>query len=133
MLMLALMSALQVKPQAIQRNPAWLSREFLLIHPQALHRRLVYAALTISTRPRAFSRVRRTSRPQPWAKIARLRPDLAATFLPGFSAVPLAERVMVFIRRSSNLITSNRRARPVETFSHQSLRRSASRARILAM
>jgi hypothetical protein len=41
MLMLALMSALQVKPQATQQNPAWLSRESLLIHPQALHRRLV--------------------------------------------------------------------------------------------
>jgi len=41
MLMLALMSALQMKPQAIQQNPAWLSREFLSIHPQALHLRLV--------------------------------------------------------------------------------------------
>ena len=41
MLMLALMSALQVKPQVTQQNPAWLSREFLLIPPQALQRRLV--------------------------------------------------------------------------------------------
>jgi hypothetical protein len=41
MLMLALISALQVKPQAVQRNPAWLSREFLSIHPQTLQRRLV--------------------------------------------------------------------------------------------
>jgi hypothetical protein len=41
MLILALMSALQLKPQATQQNPAWLSREFLSIHPQALQRRLV--------------------------------------------------------------------------------------------
>src|SRR5690348_15611971 len=101
MLMLALMSALQVKPQATQQNPAWLSRESLLTHPQALHRRLVYAALTISTRPGALSCVRLTRRPQPWAKIARFSPDLAATFVPGLPAVPLAERVMVLIRRSS--------------------------------
>jgi len=37
----ALVSALQVKPQLTQQNTAWLSREFLLIHPQALQRRLV--------------------------------------------------------------------------------------------
>jgi hypothetical protein len=41
MLMLALMSALQVKPQAVQQNPAWLSRESRLTCPQALQRRLV--------------------------------------------------------------------------------------------
>jgi hypothetical protein len=37
----ALVSALQVKPQEEQTNSAWLLREFLSIHPQALHRRLV--------------------------------------------------------------------------------------------
>jgi hypothetical protein len=41
MLMLALMCALHVKPQETQQNPAWLLRESLLIHPQALQRRLV--------------------------------------------------------------------------------------------
>jgi len=77
MLMAALWSALQVKPQWTQQNPAWLSREFFSIHPQALHRRLVYAARTVSTLPGALSQVRRTSRPQPCAKIARFSPALA--------------------------------------------------------
>ena len=40
-LIAALMSALQVKPQLEQTNSAWLLREFLSIHPQALQRRLV--------------------------------------------------------------------------------------------
>lgn len=38
-LILALVSALQAKPQEEQTNSAWLLREFLSIHPQALHRR----------------------------------------------------------------------------------------------
>jgi len=41
MLTAAFSSALQVKPQETQQNPAWLSRESLLIHPQTLQRRLV--------------------------------------------------------------------------------------------
>ena len=58
----------------------------------------------------------------------RLRPAFCATFLPGCPAVPLADRVRFLTLRSSTRIRSNRRARPVEAFSAQSLRRSASRA-----
>jgi hypothetical protein len=34
-----LVSALQVNPQDTHANSAWLLREFLSIHPQALHRK----------------------------------------------------------------------------------------------
>ena len=49
------------------------------------------------------------------------------------SLVPLAERVMSRTRRSSRRITSNRRARSVDSFSAQSLRASVSRAFSLAI
>ena len=58
---------------------------------------------------------------------------LARTFRPGSSRVPLANRVMFLIFRSSTLITSNRRAMPVLVFSAQSLRRSVSRVRSRAI
>jgi hypothetical protein len=89
----------------------------LQAYPQAVHHR-----------PGALSSRRRTSSPHPDRLISRLSPALAATFLPGLAAVPLAERVMCAMFRSSTRITSNRRARLVEVFSHQSLRASASRA-----
>ena len=49
--------------------------------------------------------------------IPRFSPVLARTFRPGFSRVPLADRVMLPIFRSSMRITSNRRAMPVLVFS----------------
>ena len=70
----------------------------------------MYAALIFSTRPGALSCRRRSSTPQPDRRISRLSPALARTFRPGSSAVPLAERVMFLICRSSTRITSNRRA-----------------------
>src|SRR3954447_23612157 len=39
--------------------------------------------------------------PHPWSRMERLRPALARTFRPGFSAVPLAERTMLPIRKLS--------------------------------
>jgi hypothetical protein len=60
--------------------------------------------------------------------IERFSPALARTFVPGAPIVPLAERVMVPIFRSSTAIMSKRRARSVLVFSVQSLRRSVSRA-----
>ena len=79
------------------------------------------------TRPGALSSSRRTSSPHP-LRMPRLRPAFGATFRPGCSTLPLADRVMPWTLRSSTRITSNRRARSVEAFSAQSLRRSASRA-----
>ena len=86
------------------------------------------AAFTFSTRPGAFCSSRVTSRPHPWARMARFRPAFARTCRPGASKVPFAERVMPLTLRSSTRITSNRAARSVLVFSIQSLRRSPSRA-----
>ena len=80
------------------------------------------------TRPGAFSSRRRTSRPHPDRRMPRFSPALARTFRPGSCGVPLADRVMFLMRRSSTLIRSNRRARLVLAFSAQSFRRSVSRA-----
>ena len=85
-------------------------------------------AATFSIRPGAFSSSRRTSSPHPERWISRFNPAFAATFRPGTCTVPRAERVIALTFRFSTRITSNRRARSVEVFSHQSLRRSASRA-----
>jgi hypothetical protein len=41
------------------------------------------------------------SRPQPEARISRFSPDFCRTFLPGLSVLPLADRVMFFIGKSS--------------------------------
>ena len=66
--------------------------------------------------------------PQPDARMPRFSPVFAATFRPGSATVPLAERVIALTFKSSTLITSKRRARLVEVFSHQSFRRPVSRA-----
>ena len=66
--------------------------------------------------------------PTPTARMPRFSPAFARTLRPGFSRVPRADRVMFVIFRSSTRISSNRRARSVEVFSTQSLRRSVSRA-----
>ena len=129
MFLAAFTSALQAYPQAVHRKTAWLSRDFRSTCPHAEQRWLVNAGLIFSTRPGALSSSRRTSRPQPGPQDApgSARPS-GRTFRPGFSRVPLAERVMFLICRSSTRITSNRRAMSVLAFSAQSLRRSVSRA-----
>src|SRR5207237_2378824 len=76
----------------------------------------------------ALSSSLRASSPQPDRRISRLSPVFCRTFWPGAPAVPLAERVMFLMRRSSTLIMSNRRAMSVDAFSAQSFRASASRA-----
>ena len=43
----------------------------------------------------------RLKSPHPWSRIALFKPDLAATFLPGSSAVPAAEAAMFTIFKSS--------------------------------
>jgi len=128
MFLAAFTSAFSVKLQAVHRNTAWLWRDSLAACPHAEQRWLVYADGTRSTLPGALSSSRRTSAPQPFPRMPRFSPALAATFTPGACAVPLAERVIFRILRSSTRMTSNRRARSVEVFSHQSLRRLASRA-----
>ncbi len=130
MFLAAFTSALQTKPQTVQTKRAWLSRDSESTCPHAEHRWLVKAGLIFSTWPGAFSSSRRTSSPQPDRRISRLSPDLARTFLPGLPAVPLAERVMFLIWRSSTLIRSNRRTMAVLAFSAQSLRLSVSRPSI---
>ena len=117
MFLAAFTSALQAKPQAVHTKRAWLSRDSGSTCPHTEHRWLVNAGLIFSTRPGALSSSRRTSSPQPDRRISRLSPDLARTFLPGLPAVPLAERVMFLIWRSSTLIRSNRRATAVLVFS----------------
>jgi hypothetical protein len=109
MFLAAFTSAWQAKPQAVHRNRAWLSRESRSTCPHAEHRWLVNAGLIFSTRPGALSSSRRTSRPHPDPRMARFSPALARTFRPGFSRVPLADRVMFVICRSSTRIRSNRR------------------------
>jgi hypothetical protein len=126
MLMAAFTSAWPAKPQAVHTKRAWLSRDSGSTCPHAEHRWLVNAGLTFSTRPGALSCSRRTSSPHPDRKIPRFSPALARTFRPGFPRVPLADRVMFAIFRSSTRIRSNRRAMAVLAFSAQSLRRSGS-------
>ncbi len=125
----AFTSALQRKPQAVHTKRAWLSRDFAARCPHALQHCEVYAGFILSTRPGALSSSRRTSRPQPDARISRFSPALALTFRPGAAVVPLAERVMPVTFRFSARIKSNSRASRVLVFSAQSLRRSVSRAR----
>src|SRR5512146_1953467 len=125
----AFTSALPTYPQTVQAKRAWLSRDLASTCPHAEQHWLVYAAGTLSTRPGALLSSLRSSRPQPEARMPRFRPALAATFRPGDSADPLADRVMPRMLRSSTRITSKSRARRVDSFSVQSLRRSASRTR----
>jgi hypothetical protein len=129
----AFTSAWLAYPQAVHWKTAWLSRDFESTCPHAEHRWLVNAGLIFSTRPGALSSSLRASSPQPDRRISRLSPVFCRTFWPGAPAVPLAERVMFLMRRSSTLIMSNRRAMSVDAFSAQSFRASASRALSRAM
>jgi len=108
MFLAAFTSALPAKPQAVHAKRAWLSRDFASTCPHAEQRWLVKCGLTFSTRSGALSCSRRTSSPQPDRMISRLSPALARTFRPGLRAVPLAERVIFAMRRSSTLISRGR-------------------------
>ena len=77
MLTAAFTSACAWCPQATHRKTAWLSRFAGEQCPQTLQVCDVYAGLTRSTRPGALSWRRRTSSPQPWARMLRLSPALA--------------------------------------------------------
>ena len=101
--------------------------------PAVKHRCDVYAAGTNSGRPAALCCNRATSSPHPWRPISRLRPRFCATRVPRHSRVPRPERVIARTLKSSTRMVSKRRARSVVVFSTQSRRRSASRARTLAM
>src|ERR1035437_1701163 len=126
MFLAAFTSAFALCPQATHTKVAWLLRLSDAMCLQALQVCDVYAAFTFSTRPEAFCSNRPTSRPHPDLRMPRLSPAFCATFLPGFSMVPRAERVIPLTLRFSTRITSKRRARPVVVFSTQSLRRSPS-------
>src|SRR5450759_3277850 len=76
---------------------------------QALHSRDVFRGSTRSNLPPCHGSLYascRSNSPQPWSCRRRLRPDFAATFVPGFSMVPLAEAVMLTTRRSSLIATA---------------------------
>ena len=62
---------------------------------------------------------------QPVSRMARLSPALACTCVPGFSLVPLADRVIARVWSSSTATVPL--ARPRETWCCQSRRRMASR------
>src|SRR5215467_5526880 len=100
----ALTSAWAVWPQVTQTNSAWVTRFSLATCPQDGQVRDVLAGFTaIMVRPALSALAARTARntPQPASRMLRLRPDLAATLVPGCSTVPPADRVMLAIRRSS--------------------------------
>ena len=124
----AFTSAFWVKLQATQQKRAWLLRLSDATNPHAEHRWLVYAGRIFSILPGALSSKRRTNSPHPERWMPPLSPAFARTRRPGLSLVPLAERIIAVMFRSSTLITSNLRARLVLVFSTQSLRLSVSRA-----
>src|ERR1035437_4515631 len=128
MFLAAFTSAFALYPQETHTKVAWLLRLSCATCLQGLQVCDVYAALTFSTLPEAFCSSRATSRPHPDLRMPRLSPAFCATFLPGFSMVPRAERVMLLTLRFSTRITSNLRARSVLVFWAQSLRRSPSLA-----
>src|SRR5438552_3425118 len=103
MFLAAFTSALQANPQAVHRKTAWLSRDFRSTCLHAEQHWLVNAGLIFSTRPDAFCSRRRTSRPHPDARMPRFRTAFWRTFRPGAAAVPLTDRVMALIFRSSAL------------------------------
>src|ERR1035437_803583 len=94
MFLRAFTSAFALSPQETHTKVAWLLRLSRATCLQALQVCDVYAALPSSTRPEAFCSNRAASRPQPDLRMPRLSPAFCATFLPGFSMVPRAERVM---------------------------------------
>src|SRR4029079_17773780 len=103
MLLAALTSALQAKRQAVHTKRAWLSRDFASTCPHAEQRWLLNAGLTFSTRLVALVSSRRTSNPQPEARMPRLSPAFCRTLRPGALRVPRAERVMFWIFRFSHM------------------------------
>src|SRR5436190_19989878 len=133
MFLAAFTSALQAKRQAVHTKRAWLSRDFASTCPHAEQRWLLNAGLTSPTRLDALFSSRRTSNPQPEARMPRFNPAFCRTLRPGALRVPRAERVMFWIFRFSTRMKSNRRAKSVLVFSTQSLRRSLSRAFSRAM
>src|ERR1035437_2214825 len=126
--MAAFTSAFALCPQATHTKVAWLLRLWAAMCLQGLQVCDVYAALTFSTLPGAFCSSRAARSPHPDLRMPRLSPAFRATFLPGFSTVPCADRVMLLTLRFSTRITSNLRARSVLVFWAQSLRRSPSLA-----
>ncbi len=119
--------------QATHWKTAWLLRFPGATCPQWEHRCDVYAADTNSSRPWALCFNRATNRPHPWRLIWRLRPRFCATLVPGHCRLPRVERVIACTFKSSTRMVWKRRAKSVVVFCTQSRRRSASRARTLAM
>jgi hypothetical protein len=74
----------------------------------AQHRDVFFGSTLTTTRPAlsAFSRISLTNVPHPASAMLRFKPDLAATFRPGSSTVPFAERSMLRITNASTAIPS---------------------------
>src|ERR1700722_12039924 len=102
--MAATRSAFSVNPHATQRNTACILRFSFETRPQHGQVLEVFIGGTAIRRPPAhrslYSNCRRNSL-HPWSRMDLFRPDLARTFLPGFSALPFADRDMLFTCRSS--------------------------------
>ena len=114
---------LEAARQEIER---WRNYDYVIVNDDLQRAYRDVLAIITAERLRASSASppasRRTSRPQPERMIFRLAGFLAYVPARLLSTVPLGERVICAMRRSSTRITSTRRARSVEAFSAQSLR-----------
>jgi hypothetical protein len=81
--------------------------------------RLVSRGSTLTTRrpaPSALATRIEMNWPQPASRMLRFSPALAATLRPGSTVVPLAERVMLAVARSSTAMTSELSTSPRASF-----------------
>ena len=130
MVLAALRSAFSWWPQATHLNTAWLCGS---LRPRG-RRRCTSGSCTPVAPPPAS---RPTMRPlyssiaraidQPLRRMARFRPALARTRLPGASTVPAAEAVMFFTARSSMAMSALQRTSSVVRWCRKSLRIAAMR------
>lgn len=109
MFLAAFQSALPDHPQSgfLHTNVAWSSRLPGVMKPHAEHLREVFGAGTLTRMPpcRAVLYVSSvTVRPHASWPMERFRPDLALTFFPGSSTVPLADLTM-FVMSSCSTTT----------------------------
>src|SRR5690606_28309527 len=105
----AVMSAWPSWPHSTHSNRAWVARFSAATCPHDGHVCEVWLAGTTQTlhpAPSALVQILCRSRPNAASDILRLSARFAATFVPGFSTVPFADRVMLASFRSSSTTTS---------------------------